>query len=63
MLLLHELFSKYDALLEDYHVYKVETIGESAAVQGAAVQGGGHRRAAAAAFWAPAELLHGAPAA
>ena len=27
MLLLHELFSKYDALCECWNVYKVETIG------------------------------------
>lgn len=25
--MLHELFSRYDAMLEKHHVYKVETIG------------------------------------
>ncbi|KAG2439161.1 hypothetical protein HXX76_004528 [Chlamydomonas incerta] len=28
MMMLHELFSRYDAMLEKHHVYKVETIGD-----------------------------------
>eukprot|EP00198_Chlamydomonas_reinhardtii_P007614 XP_001696951.1 guanylate cyclase [Chlamydomonas reinhardtii] len=28
MIMLHELFSRYDAMLEKHHVYKVETIGD-----------------------------------
>ena len=43
MLLLHELFSKYDDLADAHDVYKVETIGDVSGGSGGAGQGAGGR--------------------